>query len=81
MCSSSICAWLGSSAMNCVAAVRTARRLGPGHTVVTVLCDGGQRYLGSVHKAQPDGAQRPVRYLHQSERSHAVAEHGLRPRP
>ena len=33
-----------SSAMNCVAAVRAARRLGPGHTIVTVLCDGGQRH-------------------------------------
>ena len=42
--------FVGASAgMNCVAAVRAARRLGPGHTVVTVLCDGGQRYLGSVH--------------------------------
>ena len=40
----------GSSGMNCVAAVRAARRLGPGHTVVAVLCDGGQRYLGSVHR-------------------------------
>lgn len=36
-----------SSAMNCVAAVRTARALGPGHTVVTVICDGGQRYTTS----------------------------------
>eukprot|EP00325_Prymnesiales_sp_UTEX-LB-985_P020665 CAMPEP_0174735350 /NCGR_PEP_ID=MMETSP1094-20130205/64829_1 /TAXON_ID=156173 /ORGANISM="Chrysochromulina brevifilum, Strain UTEX LB 985" /LENGTH=152 /DNA_ID=CAMNT_0015938305 /DNA_START=8 /DNA_END=463 /DNA_ORIENTATION=- len=39
----------GSAAMNAVAAVRAARRLGPGHTIVTVLCDGGQRYLSSVH--------------------------------
>ncbi|KAJ2781590.1 Cysteine synthase 2 [Coemansia javaensis] len=34
-----------SSALNCVAALRVARRLGPGHTVVTVLADGGQRHL------------------------------------
>ncbi|TYZ60670.1 hypothetical protein PybrP1_000320 [[Pythium] brassicae (nom. inval.)] len=34
-----------SSALNCVAAVRAARKLGPGHTVVTVLCDSGQRHL------------------------------------
>lgn len=34
-----------SSAVNCVAAVRVARALGPGHTVVTVLCDGGTRHL------------------------------------
>ncbi len=26
-------------------AVRVARRLGPGHTVVTILCDSGERYL------------------------------------
>ncbi|KAJ1625815.1 tryptophan synthase beta subunit-like PLP-dependent enzyme [Pavlovales sp. CCMP2436] len=34
-----------SGAMNCVAALRTAQALGPGHTVVTVICDGGQRYM------------------------------------
>jgi len=34
-----------SSAVNCVAAVRIARELGPGHTVVTLLCDSGQRHL------------------------------------
>lgn len=34
-----------SSALNCVAAVRAARKLGAGHTVVTILCDSGQRHL------------------------------------
>ncbi|OQS01168.1 cysteine synthase [Achlya hypogyna] len=34
-----------SSAMNCVAAVRVAKKLGPGHTIVTMLCDSGQRHL------------------------------------
>ena len=34
-----------STAMNLVGAVVTARALGPGHTIVTVLCDGGQRHL------------------------------------
>ncbi|KAJ1993178.1 Cysteine synthase 2 [Dimargaris cristalligena] len=34
-----------SSAVNCVATVRTARALGPGHTLVTILCDSGQRHL------------------------------------
>jgi cysteine synthase A len=33
-----------SSALNCVGAVRLARRLGPGKVVVTILCDGGGRY-------------------------------------
>ncbi len=34
-----------SSAMNCVAAVRTAKAMGPGHVIVTMLCDSGQRHL------------------------------------
>mmetsp|Transcript_2412 Transcript_2412/g.4929 ORF Transcript_2412/g.4929 Transcript_2412/m.4929 type:complete len:414 (-) Transcript_2412:229-1470(-) len=34
-----------SSAMNCVGAVKAARELGPGHTVVTILCDWGTRHL------------------------------------
>jgi cysteine synthase len=36
---------LGStSGINVAAAVRVARQLGPGHTIVTVLCDGGSKY-------------------------------------
>lgn len=35
--------------MNCVGAVKAARALGPGHVVVTVLCDGGQRHLTKFH--------------------------------
>jgi len=34
-----------SSGANVLGAVETARRLGPGHTVVTVLPDRGERYL------------------------------------
>ncbi|KAJ3156372.1 hypothetical protein HDU89_004154 [Geranomyces variabilis] len=34
-----------SSALNCVAAVRVARQLGPGHTIVTLICDHGTRHL------------------------------------
>jgi cysteine synthase A len=34
----------GSSGINVMAAIRVARELGPGHTVVTVLCDYGTRY-------------------------------------
>jgi cysteine synthase A len=34
----------GSSGINVCAAVEVARRLGPGRTVVTILCDGGDRY-------------------------------------
>jgi cysteine synthase A len=35
----------GTSGTNVAAAVRVARELGPGNTVVTVLCDGGHKYL------------------------------------
>lgn len=38
-----------SAAMNCVGVVKAARQLGPGHTVVTVLCDGGHRHLSKFH--------------------------------
>jgi cysteine synthase A len=34
-----------SSGANVLAATEVARRLGPGHTVVTMLCDRGERYL------------------------------------
>jgi cysteine synthase A len=34
-----------STAMNVVGAVRAAWQLGKGHTIVTVLCDSGQRHL------------------------------------
>lgn len=38
----------GSSGINIASAIRTAKRLGPGHTVVTILCDGGQRYQSKL---------------------------------
>ncbi|TPW29537.1 cysteine synthase A [Pararhizobium mangrovi] len=34
----------GSSAINIAGAMRMAREMGPGHTIVTVLCDYGNRY-------------------------------------
>ncbi|PGH33429.1 cysteine synthase A [[Emmonsia] crescens] len=34
-----------SSAVNCFAAVKTALKLGPGHRIVTILCDSGTRHL------------------------------------
>ena len=37
----------GSSAINIVGAMRLARDLGPGKTIVTILADGGQRYSPS----------------------------------
>lgn len=38
----------GSAGINIAAAVRVAREMGPGHTVVTILCDGGQRYQSKL---------------------------------
>jgi len=37
-----------SSGINVAGAVRLARELGPGHTIVTVLCDSGQRYQSKL---------------------------------
>lgn len=38
----------GSSAINIAGAVRLARHLGPGHTIVTILCDYGNRYQSKL---------------------------------
>jgi cysteine synthase A len=38
----------GSSGINIAGAVRVAKELGPGHTVVTVLCDYGTRYQSKL---------------------------------
>ena len=38
----------GSSGVNVAAAIAVARKLGPGHTVVTVLCDHGTRYQSKL---------------------------------
>jgi cysteine synthase A len=38
----------GSSGINVAGAVRLARELGPGHTIVTVLCDYGTRYQSKL---------------------------------
>ncbi len=34
----------GSTGVNVAGAIRMAREMGPGHTIVTVLCDYGTRY-------------------------------------
>lgn len=38
----------GSSGVNVAGAVRLARELGPGHTIVTILCDYGTRYQSKL---------------------------------
>src|SRR4051795_5344069 len=41
----------GSSAINLAGAIRLARDLGPGHTVVTILADSGTRYQSKLYNA------------------------------
>ena len=38
----------GSSGLNIAGAVRLAEQLGPGHTIVTILCDYGNRYQSKL---------------------------------
>ena len=38
----------GSSGINVAGAMRLARQLGPGHTIVTILCDSGVRYASKL---------------------------------
>ena len=38
----------GSAGINVAAAVRVAKAMGPGHTIVTILCDGGARYQSKL---------------------------------
>ena len=38
----------GSSGINIAGAIRLARDLGPGHTIVTLLCDSGARYASKL---------------------------------
>jgi cysteine synthase len=38
----------GSSGINVAGAIRLARDLGPGHTIVTILADGGARYASKL---------------------------------
>lgn len=37
-----------STGINVAGAVRLARQMGPGHTIVTILCDSGLRYLSTL---------------------------------
>ena len=37
-----------SAGINIAAAIRVAKAMGPGHTIVTILCDGGARYASKL---------------------------------
>jgi cysteine synthase len=60
----------GSSGINIAGAIRLARELGPGHTIVTVLCDLGSRYQSKLFNPEflkskglpvPHWIERPAR--------------------
>ena len=38
----------GSSGINVAGAIKLAKKMGPGHTIVTILCDTGQRYQSKL---------------------------------
>jgi cysteine synthase A len=42
----------GSSGINVAGAIRLARELGPGKTIVTVLCDSGSRYQSKLYNPE-----------------------------
>ena len=64
--------FLGStSGINVAAAVRVARELGPGHTIVTILCDGGAKYVSRLY----DEAWLAEKGLLQAARDGELAAH------
>jgi len=42
----------GSSGVNIAGAIHMARELGPGHTIVTILCDYGSRYQSKIYNPE-----------------------------
>ncbi|MFC3078169.1 cysteine synthase A [Phenylobacterium terrae] len=42
----------GSTGINVAGAIRMAKDMGPGHTIVTVLCDHGARYQSKIYNPQ-----------------------------
>ncbi len=62
----------GSSGINVAGAIRMAREMGPGHTIVTILCDYGTRYQSKLFNPEflhskglpvPDWMQRAPREM------------------
>ena len=42
----------GSAGINIAGAIRLAKSLGPGHTIVTILCDLGNRYASKLYNPE-----------------------------
>ena len=39
----------GSSGINIAGAIKLAKKMGPGHNIVTILCDDGRRYASKIY--------------------------------
>ena len=50
----------GSTGVNIAGAIRLARELGPGKTIVTLLCDHGSRYASKVFNPEFLGSKQLV---------------------
>ena len=48
-----------SSGINLGAAVKAAKTLGPGHTIVTILCDDGGKYQSRLYNDEVPCGKRP----------------------
>ncbi|MFZ1470676.1 MAG: cysteine synthase A [Paracoccaceae bacterium] len=62
----------GSTGINIAGAIRMAREMGPGHTIVTILCDYGSRYQSKIYNPAflrekglpvPEWLDRPARAI------------------
>ena len=42
----------GSSGINIAGAIRLAKELGPGHNIITILCDSGKRYASKLYNKE-----------------------------
>ncbi len=47
----------GSSGINVAGAIRMAKAMGPGHVIVTILCDYGTRYQSQLYNAEYLGSK------------------------
>jgi len=66
--------FLGStSGINVAAAVQVARQLGPGHVVVTVLCDGGAKYQSRLFNPEWLASQGLAAYAGPAARDERVS--------
>ena len=42
----------GSSGINIAGAIKMAKKMGPGHNIVTILCDPGKRYASKIYNKE-----------------------------